>query len=207
MNREVFGYIQDYPIKVNMYGCRGNIYTLRSAGWNIAIQCEYSYQNIGYELRICGEHRTSQAKLLSEICHINPSEIEYGNGFEMFNTIEIGIGLVAGQIHIQGEFDYSRFRAFTGTHPIYQEIKQQDFDPRKIPFFSDAIAENEIILPEKSIYESLQEILKKQEPHMAELRAKRLELKRKAAKGEKIEENLLYLPNATKKIEIITVGA
>lgn len=203
MNNNTFDFIQNYPIKVNMYGCRGDIYTLRAAGWDISIQCEHSIREVGYIFRICGKHRETKALLISEQ---RVFDLDFEN-YNMLAHVELAVVAVAGQITINGEFDYSRFRAFTGTHPEFVQIKREDFNPHKIPFFSDALANTELIIPDKSIDELLQELLDKQEPKQAELRAKRLELKRKAAKGEHIEDNLLYLPNATRKIELITVGA
>lgn len=198
-----FSLIQNYPIKVNMYGCRGDIYTLRAAGWDIAIQCERSMREMGYIIRICGKHRETKALLISEN---RTFDLDFDN-YNMLEHVELAVATIGGQITINGEFDYSRFRAFTGTHPEFVQIKREDFNPNKIPFFSDALVDTELIIPEKSVYELLEEIVRIQEPEQAELRAKRLELKRKAARGEHIEDNLLYLPSATRKIELITVGA
>lgn len=207
MNSEVFRLIQNYPIKINLYGCRGDIYTLRASGWDIAIQCEYDMQYCdGYVIRICGQHRETKAKLLSSIVRFTLDDLD-SYGLSKLDFIEIPLATISNSITIQGEINYSSFKPFTATKPEYVEIQREDFNLTKIPFFSERIAEDEIILPERNIYDLLQEIIAKQEPEMAELRAKRLDLKRKAQRGERISDNLLQLPPATRKVELITIGA
>lgn len=124
MNND-FRFIQDYPLKVSMYGCRGDIYTLRAAGWDIAIQCEYDMRSChSYVIKICGQHRETKAKLLSQSVYFSLDSFQALDGFGLnkLDFIEIPLATVAGDITIMGEVNYGSFKPFIATKPEYVEI-------------------------------------------------------------------------------------
>lgn len=198
MNRD-FSFIQNYPIKINIYGCRGNIYTLRQSGWDIAIKCNYDYSEGVYILGLCGQHKYNHQKIISKYVQIPLESMRYEN-IDVLESVEIPCESIAQNINITGEIKYNEYKPFTASVPEFITISQDSFDPYKIPFFSEIGTSKELIVPADTIDDLIKRIHDIQEPKQAELRKKRVEAKIKAEKGE-----VLQLSRVTNKIEIISM--
>ena len=194
-----YTFIKNYPLKVRMYGCEGNIYSLRQSGWDIAIECFYNRYLDSEQIRICGQHRRNGQKLLSQTLSVKIEDLMQHNHFSLEHVV-IDIEIIAENIRIMGEVPLNNFHPFTANSPSFGHVSEHEFNPYNIPFFSEPNPENEIILPsdDKSIDELLKELLSKQSVKQKEIREKRIKAKKSVTK-----DNIVPIKS---KIEIIKIG-
>lgn len=189
-----FTFIQSFPFQIDYFGLRGTTLSLQQQGWQLSVNERRAVDRFGFELQIVGFHPGTRTYLYTERLTL---DIPLPN-IDMMKNICFKCVASAQVIKvIMPELDKGRIM-FTPIDATPRILNDHEVDLANITFFTP-LGQNiqQIYLPnEKSISDTLTEILEKQAPFQAELREK----KRKAEKSPLIDVNGLPLSSSNEKV-------
>ena len=194
MKYKVFGeekyFLDNAPMRVEFAGLSGTTLSMGQAGWEISLEQGMDYMYNAYRLRLAGRHQGMGLRCISMPINIDIRHLEMrmgANPLEMTRSLPpIQIYTVAQQINIE-MVEYEKPWDFKSVdyRPMLTKRTLKSLDDLYI--FKPINENTEILVPEYSIPELQEMILKIQEPIQKEIRERRRREECRSREGELLD--------------------
>lgn len=175
MDRSV---IQNYPFRTNFAGLKGDLRSMQSNGWEMAVDTAKQEAFDTLRIRVAGRHRGLNLVLMSGYAELSPREWMLSSGLSQYlSNIEIPIKVCAQTVvislHEAPQFRSANFKS----QMIVEMGPPKQFSLEDFCVFKTFGNETEIYVPEKKIFdvqEYLKDILDSQKDKQSEIRQQML---------------------------------
>ena len=179
-------FVKSNIFKVNFAGFSAYGHHLAERGWDFSAYQGHSMRSFTYDLQLIMRHAASNLTMISQLQAYDLNDVLYNQrnitlrdradnapfevvGVQIDNRSSFIMPMVK-----QRDVDFSRREFFPADmSPNYERIDLSQLDFNKFGVFRRTNEAANIFLPEKTVNELMEEILKKQAPVQAEIRANR----------------------------------